>query len=614
MIAIDQFIFFRLGRIWEVDLTFAKRSFSIITALLLIFLAQPLLSKANSAYSPEQLQRACATASNDSARIIALSALSKYYSDFLGDEQKADSLGSLAREIATSSHRIDLIHLACNSYIESGNLTFNRTETMACARYLERFSGEAATAGLYRSYHNLVTVYLSGFKYETALEYAYKALTVSVSANNTAWKVRSLLDIGSSLEGKNQPVEAFRNYLNATELAVGVKDPELLIACYDRLSRFYNLNKMDDDAIRYKLMQTDLILKKHPPDSIAFYWTRYDLQVIDLNSNDKKLNEKEMQEILSFALRTGHRRLLEAELNLIRSYYIEIEEIGRLSDLYNHQFPGELVRLAEVNPEIFYRLQALFSEFHHHEDSALYFFRKAEKIIVSDPNKILQSRFFSRYGEFLLRHGMTDSARFKLERSFKLAQDAGYFDFMVSSCAQLESLYAGKGDFRNAYRFSVMNRGLSDSIRNLVNKDQMLSLEIEHEAKQRELVSEQERQTVIKRHYLQYSAIIIIIISVFIILLMLGSMKVPEWIIRMLGFFSFILLFEFIVLLADHKIHDLTAGEPWKILLIKIFLIAVLLPMHHWIEKRVVAFLLDPALVNISKIPMKSKIRKLVRR
>ena len=109
---------------------------------------------------------------------------------------------------------------------------------------------------------------------------------------------------------------------------------------------------------------------------------------------------------------------------------------------------------------------------------------------------------------------------------------------------------------------------------------------------------------------MQYTAIIISIISLFVILLMLGSLKVPEWIIRMLGFFSFIFLFEFIVLVADHTILEITHGEPWKILLIKIFLIAILLPIHHWIEKRVIAFLLNPRLVNIARYPLRTKLKE----
>jgi len=59
-------------------------------------------------------------------------------------------------------------------------------------------------------------------------------------------------------------------------------------------------------------------------------------------------------------------------------------------------------------------------------------------------------------------------------------------------------------------------------------KDQLLIMEIDHETRQRDLAAEQEKQSTIRRHYLQYNAIIIIIIGVFIVLLMLGSLKVSD--------------------------------------------------------------------------------------
>ena len=265
--------------------------------------------------------------------------------------------------------------------------------------------------------------------------------------------------------------------------------------------------------------------------------------------------------------------------------------------------------MAIENPGLFYRLRAFFCEEDHMPDSALYYFNKAEITLQTNPNKVLRANFFNRFGQFFLRHGLKDKAIEKFSVSYKLACEAGYFDYMLSASRQLEVLYAGKGDFRNAFNYAVLNRTLTDSISNMSKKDQLLIMEIEHETLQRDISAEMEKQSTERRHYLQYNAIIVIIISVFIVLLMLGSLKVSEWIIKMLGFFSFIFLFEFIVLIADHKIHEITKGEPWKILLIKICLIAILLPMHHWIEKRVVAFLLNPGLINISRYPVRSKLR-----
>jgi hypothetical protein len=71
----------------------------------------------------------------------------------------------------------------------------------------------------------------------------------------------------------------------------------------------------------------------------------------------------------------------------------------------------------------------------------------------------------------------------------------------------------------------------------------------------------------------------------------MGIFKVSESTIKVLGFFAFIMFFEFIILIADNKIHHYTHGEPWKVLAIKIVLIALLLPFHHWLEKKTIKYL-----------------------
>jgi hypothetical protein len=68
----------------------------------------------------------------------------------------------------------------------------------------------------------------------------------------------------------------------------------------------------------------------------------------------------------------------------------------------------------------------------------------------------------------------------------------------------------------------------------------------------------------------------------------------------MLGFISFILLFEFIILLADQKIHHATHGEPWKILALKIVLIGIMMPLHHWTEHKVIHYLIHKKVVTFN--------------
>ena len=453
-------------------------------------------------------------------------------------------------------------------------------------------------------------VYKKMNQYDKALGSSYQALAIADAIKNEVLKAESYLLIGQSLEGNNQKIEAFRNYLNATALAEITNNPGLIKSCYSLLSGFYNYNKLFDKAVVYKLKQLDILTKSRPVDSIELMWARYDLQAININSNNNKLNVASMQEVLDFAIRKNHTRLKNYEIALYRSHLIEAEQIGQLNTLYNKQYPAELRRLSKDNPSLYFRLKAYFNEADHKPDSANYYLVKAEQLLQTDPNKIMQSNFYQRFGQFLVRQGKSKEAVVKFIKSYELAHEASYMGYMLNASKSLESAYAGLKDFKNAYSYSVLNRALTDSINILTKNDQILMLEIDHESHLRERAAEEEHLQVHRRHNIQYTAITIVIIAMFILLMMLGSLKVPAWTIKMLGFFSFILFFEFIIMIADHKIYEITANEPWKILLIKIGLIAFLLPFHHWIEKKVIHFLIEHKLINFSELTPVKVLRK----
>ncbi|HYD21133.1 MAG TPA: hypothetical protein VEB40_06650, partial [Flavipsychrobacter sp.] len=114
-----------------------------------------------------------------------------------------------------------------------------------------------------------------------------------------------------------------------------------------------------------------------------------------------------------------------------------------------------------------------------------------------------------------------------------------------------------------------------------------------------------------RRYNIQYMGISIVIVLSFIVLAILGSFKVHRVVVKALGFFSFIFFFEFIIMFADHEIHHFTHGEPWKFMLFKIMLIAILLPLHHWLEEKVIHYLVSHRMVDASRMSFSSFFRNL---
>ena len=80
-------------------------------------------------------------------------------------------------------------------------------------------------------------------------------------------------------------------------------------------------------------------------------------------------------------------------------------------------------------------------------------------------------------------------------------------------------------------------------------------------------------------------------------MLIIGMFPVSKLTIKLLGYFAFISLFEFIIVLIDSFIHRLAHGEPLKIWLIKIGLIALLVPFQHYLEHGLIKFLASRKLI-----------------
>jgi len=552
----------------------------------------------------------------DSLRIEKMFRLAWHSLDVDGDAAAADSISNIALAIAEKAHDPGLIFLAYNLYAETNDLAIFYPKALGCLMKADKLTRTVhSPSSSFRLNKNLAMVFLAGHEPDRAIEYAYKMLSLAGTMEDRVVKSESYLCIGQCLDSRNQKLEAFRNYLTADGLAEMSGNTQQEGKCCARLAEFYNTTaKMYDKATHYKLRQRELIFNAIPVDSAALMWTEYDLQRFDLSAGDTGSFEQRMSEVLDFAVRNHFVRMLNYGIALMRGYYITSDKIASLREMYYKRFPAEFEKIATTDPAMFFRLKAFFCEEDARADSALFYFGKAERALRSNPNLVLRSNFYNRYGQFLLRNGEVNRAIGMFLTSFELADSARYFDYMLVTARRLEDLYAGKNDFRNAFRFAVLDRILNDSVTNMAKKDELLSLEIDHETRQRAFAAERERQQTIRRHSIQYTAITIAILAVFVILIMLGSLRVSEWIIRSLGFISFIFFFEFIILLADHKIMEVTGGEPWKVLLIKIVLIAFLLPMHHAIEKKVIAYLLSHKLLELSKLTGVTRLAHHVRR
>jgi hypothetical protein len=163
---------------------------------------------------------------------------------------------------------------------------------------------------------------------------------------------------------------------------------------------------------------------------------------------------------------------------------------------------------------------------------------------------------------------------------------------IVKASQSLSDLYQQQDDFKKAFMYAKMATTYADNLRNLSKGSDIALLEVDREYRQHEEELRQVAQRQNSKRNIQYMAISIVIVTIFVIMLIIGMFPVSRVTIRMLGYFFFISLFEFIVLIIDNSfLAQALHYEPLKLWLIKIVLIALLVPMQHFLEHNLITFL-----------------------
>ncbi len=225
------------------------------------------------------------------------------------------------------------------------------------------------------------------------------------------------------------------------------------------------------------------------------------------------------------------------------------------------------------------------------KDSSRYFYDKAIEIADSAGTPSTNLTLFNYAGGLYRKTGDAKKGIVLLEKALALNKEIGVLDRYTDIYSELDSAYQLLGDYKNAYAARSQYKFYQDSIDKLSDKNALMRAEIATEEENQKKQQEAEQKSIAKKHNIQYTAIGIGGLILMVSMLMLSFFHTPKWVIRVLTFVSFIFLFEFLILILDTKIHHWAHGAPLPILLIKITIACLIVPLHHWIEHKVLHFL-----------------------
>ena len=529
----------------------------------------------------------CNKAASDSDKVVALGNLANLYYTYKFNRE-ADSVLHEQLLLADLSDNNNLVLLALfgdaimNISPSTTSEAFDKT-----VEFIQKGIRYAKSLNKYEyialGYCRMANVLRKRGQNDNALTNAQQALGYLPNIKSDSIKAIIYIELGDTYRFKGEAVSAFTNYNSAFDIALKIKSVPLQSVIYHSFSEMYKgLGEMD--AAKDELKKS-LALDKEYGYGEGMVMDYYDLARL---TDEKFYIDKALE--LSDSL-----HLYKYNFNTKAMMLAYIEVIEKNSDKalrYLESEPDLKQSYLNVGIANYYRAKGNIYLYSGNADSALHYFKLAEYDFIKKFDQKQNKYLFLEIATCYKNLNDIPNAISYYTRSLELSKKMNDVNFIASTSDSLSSLYDQQGDYQQAFIFSKQAIKYKDSLKNLSKERDIAFLGVDREKRKHEEELLQEEKRLNNKRNIQYMAITIAIAVVFLILLVIGMFAVSKLTIKILGYFFFISLFEFIVLLIDNTfLAHATHNEPLKLWVIKIVLIAMLVPIQHFLEHSLIRFL-----------------------
>lgn len=526
-------------------------------------------------------------ATTDSAKVIACGQLAEYYYIYQLDKQ-GDSLLQQQLKIAELSQNKNLVFTTYfGNAITNINNKWARNETIERAlqfitkglNYAKEQNRDDYVA---LSHLRIADINLKKGDLTAAFNNADIATIISQNIKDDSIKILATLTKGEVYQAKGESLLAFKNFTNAFENAIDAGNIPLESQAYHRFSSLFHSLKNDLVAKDYLLQSLDLnTRKKYGEGMIKDY--------IDLAklTDERSYIEKALQFADSLDL---DNYIIESK-NLMYGYYTSIVANKDSTLQFLTHNPDLTQMWMNIGLPFYYMNMGEVYHYANMPDSAIYYLRLAQPGFEKDFKERDSRDLYEAIGQCYMMSQNSSAAIEFYEKAFNLNSRLNSLVNQANFAQVLSKLYSKNRDFEKAFYYSNLGNDLKDSLQSLSNQRDIALGEVNNEKRKHERDLEIAAREKITKRNLQYTAITVVITVFFFILIIMGMLPVSRITIKLLGYFTFISLFEFIILLIEPLLHNLTHGEPLKMWIFKIFIIALLVPLQHGLEHKLVTYL-----------------------
>ncbi len=536
----------------------------------------------------------CNRSASDSQKVSSLGKLANFYYVFKLNAP-ADSVLQQQLLIAELSNDSSLILKALfgdailNIGESANSESFNKT-----IRFVQKGIDYAKANNEYNylvlGYARMAEILRKRGDYDKAFDNATLALSLLQNVTSDSVKAVAYIELGDTYLDRGKAVAACTDYNSAFDIAVQINSIVLQSKIHHCISELYK--KLDDKDHAKEELNQSLALNTKNGNREGVMMDYYDLARV----TDQKFFIEQTIRIADSL--HDYKNVLDAK-RLMLQFYTIIEKNKQESLQYLETEPDLKQSYLNDGIENYYNELGNIFFYTGNIDSALVYYRRAEPEIDKKFDQNSLRKNLEQIAEcYRLKDNFQESISY-YQKALDISMEMKELNTIALYSGMLSNLYEKQADYKNALIYSKQSIVYIDSLRDLSKEKDIALLGVERENKkhQQELLQQQQRDY--NTRNLQYVGITIAIVIIFFVMLFVGSFPVSRLTVKFMGYFFFISLFEFIVLLIDnllltHSVHS----QPLKLWIIKIGVIALLVPCQHFLEHHVISLLASKKLIE----------------
>ena len=453
----------------------------------------------------------------------------------------------------------------------------------------------------------LAAVHLAIPDKEKALNYVSQGFTLISTLKSDSLKAEANNSYGVVYQAKNDKTQSLRHFLNALQIAEQMDKPiaELKRNCYVHLSNFYSRIEDYDKAIDYYMKankELDRVRDRNASYQRAIDFNSLGNLFASKKNYDMAIDYFERSIAMADSLKFSTLKI-PAYISLLNQY-LRIDQPQKALEYLNSPSGQNLRKyltgfgMGGQNDQAYAFIYTRLNQF----DSAGFYYDKALPFFETKTSEINRISFYDQLAGYYKKTGNYDRSIEYYLKVKEMGERNGQLENVQKAVKNLDSLYEWKQEFKTANLYNSLYYQYKDSIDKLKKENELSQIEASDEQQRRDRAEAERVEAKRRRNNIQYMGIIIGIVVLFVVLVMMGMFKVSANTIRAIGFFSFLIFFEFIFLVFKKNINGITQGVPLYDLGFMIALAAILVPLHHWLEHRVIHFLTSHHMLKLRRV------------